>query len=307
MWMLDTPSKCKIRTKTARHICGLNLPPQSEKAQHTTTKTHHPCRKKNMSTARIAVPIPCHVLSASPEGSPFPTTVVSWGWNPGDPNNVKVEIDADVVPTEDVQAALWMLPRRGPQETGGSPAAFVKWHRVHTKSALHGLYDALTAHGITIEPSRPDALLAWEELMRSPHSHGAVAVSPGSLPNSQAVAQVAEKKQECVPLTAVFAVDEGLYELLHQEDATGVCDDQWINHVWVIGAVLRYPTKLLLQRHAAIGLDVRERLSALYPTPMVRAYRTPDGMLVPLLLWHRAYESRVVALLQEYLHVVHPS
>lgn len=90
--------------------------------------------------------------------------------------------------------------------------------------------------------------------------------------------------------------------------------DPMFHHLWVVGSVCRFPMPLLKQCHAAMGMDIRERLARNSPEAIVRAY-SYQGVVVPLLLcpmffvffggkkhcpWYRACQNRVVAMIQEY-------
>lgn len=59
--------------------------------------------------------------------------------------------------------------------------------------------------------------------------------------------------------------------------------DPMFHHLWVVGSVCRFPMPLLKQCHAAMGMDIRERLARNSPEAIVRAY-SYQGVVVPLLL-----------------------
>jgi hypothetical protein len=99
-------------------------------------------------------------------------------------------------------------------------------------------------------------------------------------------------------------------------------------HLWVVCTVCRFPLVQLCRTrvrsralrsedcHAALGIDLLERIGSISPRPMVRAYRW-NGATVPLLRWYRNWPgagraasprarfARVISIIQEYLHIVY--
>ena len=72
-------------------------------------------------------------------------------------------------------------------------------------------------------------------------------------------------------------------QTLHSELIDEAEENPTFNHMWVIGSALRFPLPVLCQCHAALSMDLRERLMRLSPEPMVRAYAI-NGVVAPLLV-----------------------
>lgn len=82
----------------------------------------------------------------------------------------------------------------------------------------------------------------------------------------------------------------------------------FINHVWVICHVLKFPLSLFEQHHINIATELCDRVVHLKGAPraFVRSYRF-QGVVVPLLVWHSMYEQQVICMVQEVLHLRFPN
>jgi hypothetical protein len=194
-------------------------------------------------------------------------------WANGEPPIV-VAIDT-LVPREEVE---WSLHQLDVAEFD-VPVAHVQWHRVSKRAWVQILYDTLDAHGIPVHPSRAEALTGWDDL----HCTALSVPAHDPLPR--------EEHHNLALMNAVTSV-QSLDHLITRDPK-----EQMLSHPHVVVHILGFPRALYEECHGAMGMDMRERLAKVSPEAIVRAYEY-DGVTVPLLLWYRAMQSRVVAMVQ---------
>lgn len=56
----------------------------------------------------------------------------------------------------------------------GEDCLHVLWSKVDQRAALHHIFDTLAVHNVAVQPSKRDALVAWEETRQS--TEGALVV-----------------------------------------------------------------------------------------------------------------------------------
>ena len=221
-------------------------------------------------------------------------TAVLWG----NQRNLRIPVDP-LIPREELRCALFCM------ECAEDPldVAFVRWQTVSRRVALQLLYETLVAHGVATHPPQAEALRGWDEL----HAGG--------------------------PLVAVGGVQT--VPALEDLTADGLNEGGPVfSHLWAVVRLCRFPAEALRRCHAALSMDMRERLAHLSPgltgppptppvrptaEPLVRAYSV-EGTTAPLLLCppgrameltarpgcrYQAYRPRVLAMLREFLHVVY--
>lgn len=225
---------------------------------------------------------------------------------------------------------------RPPPEGAAASTVYVRWNRVKQRAQLHLVYDVLSQHGFRGQPPKAEALSAWDDLHRCdeiPLSEGIVMEGGGGtdeLPRTQQQQQQAEAQDtpvdhhadaevESLPpppapgnatgplvLCGTQDLDERVRRIQSLDDLMQPDDgDVFVNHLWILGKVLRVPRDALEAQHAAIGSDLFERVRGISPQPVVRGY-VYNRLTVPLLLWLRSYQDRVVLMLTEYMHLCHP-
>lgn len=183
------------------------------------------------------------------------------------------------------------------------PVAHIHWNAVPGRGDLAVLYDTLEAHGIPVHPDRVAAMRGWDD-MQAPPSRAVIPSPPTSIimEPPPPVAAASSDGSTQPPHPGIWKV-ESLEELMRFSD-----QDHLFTHLWVVVRRCHFPLDRLTTHshtHAALGMDLCERLSRLSPEPLIRAYHW-HGVTVPLLLWYREQEARVVSLIQEYLHIMYP-
>lgn len=255
------------------------------------------------------------------------TTVLLWD-NTETGKTMRIAIDSAVVPHDQLVDAVRCMDCEG---YDGMMVANIRWHRISSRVSLQILYETLVAHGIPVFPCMADALSGWD----GQHAAAAAAAPPTApcvaLPpevteeaavaadpqqghhkrkrdapqphNNMAVVAANNPTTTTEAAMGLFATGvhsiQSLLELVNADE-----DEPMFSHLWVVGSVCRFPLTLLQTCHATMGMDLCERVSNLSPKAIVRSYSL-GNVIVPLLVWYRSYRTRVVSMIQEYLHIVY--
>jgi len=148
------------------------------------------------------------------------------------------------------------------------------------------LYDTLTGLGLTLRPTRADAVAAWDELRQDASSDVGALVPIGPRESGASGAR------------PIVLGDDGFDPLLVVGD-----ESVFVNHVWVLCTALGFPRAQFETLHANLAAELSESVSKLpHPQCFVHAYRHRRQSL-PLLLWYRINEEEVICMLQEFLHL----
>lgn len=240
-------------------------------------------------------PQPCHAKAAE-DGTGGSVLL----WETGKGSHVRVWVDPDV-PLQVLNKAVWVI--RCAEST--LPVAHIRWNAVPDRGCLSLLYNTLEAHGIPIHPDHAAALRGWDD------HRGQTEEGGGRTPLALSVRQ--ETTTSVRPELALTVTGQneghhqpGVWRVESLEELTRFADGEPLfTHLWVVATRCRFPLERLRAGHAALGMDLCERVSRLSPEPLVRAYHW-DGVTVPLLMWYRDQEPRVVSLIREYLHIMYP-
>ena len=156
--------------------------------------------------------------------------------------------------------------------------AYIRWQRASSRVVLQILYETFSAHGIRTHPPQEDALSGWDQLHRSRITTPTPEEEPGQCAAAAPPPKKRPKRLEeeedgllVVPhhqhrfsalISGQFVIQEvdSLQELVDVGDAEPV-----FSHLWVVVNVCRFPMDTLQQCHAALSMDMRERLARVPP------------------------------------------
>lgn len=228
-------------------------------------------------------PRPCVVVP--PEETDPGVSTLLWSMH-NDDSPMRIDFSRSLISPTELRACVFRL------ENGQAPhgVAQVRWELVRRRATLQHLYDTLQTHGLPVYPVMADAFRSWHDL----HDETSAAVAVVGGPRVEGEDGVVQRHQRLVPRKTVTDLVVDLIDAPTQP---------MFNHLWVACRLCRMPLDEMRKCHAMLGMDIRERLAHLSPQPMVGAY-VHQGAVVPLLLWTDGNQSRVAAMVQEYLHMV---
>ena len=214
-----------------------------------------------------------------------------WRRSKGTP--LRILVDA-LVPLDELRRAVYSMEC----SEYDVPVALVKWQHVSLRHNLQVLYETLAGHGLPTFPGRQEALRGWDDLHSRVERMDLVADESVRPPPSEAMTLVAPDGQLAYQSDIPRQVTD-LGELVDLSE-----EEPMLNHLWFVNQC-KFPKDALSRHHATLSMDMCDRMSQLHPRPAVRAY-TLNGVSLPLLLWYRSQQTRVIPMVQEYLHLIVP-
>ena len=215
-------------------------------------------------------------------------------WRRSDGTRMRIRVDG-LIPLDELQRALYSMEC----EEYDVPVALVKWQHVSLRHNLQLLYEILVGHGLPTFPARQEALRGWDDLHARMEPMDMVVDEATRPPPSEVMTVLPEGTVAGYP-SGMQRVVADLGELvdLPEEEPT-------LNHLWFVNHC-RFPPEALHRCHATLSMDMCDRMGQLHPRPAVRTY-VLDGVSLPLLLWYRSQQTRVMPMVQEYLHLSGPT